>query len=83
MGSKGAKGGVLVGKPGGAHMEQDSCPEGDLVAVVYVCVPHTGPMRKGLHQDLNHFSVYDFMLMLVHWRGRKRLALLQALGVGG
>ena len=47
-----------------------------------VGIAHTGFRREGLHQDLDHLQCVC-VLMLLLCRGRKRLALLQALGVGG
>lgn len=46
-------------------------------------VAHTRLRREGYIKTLITYSVYVFVLMFVHCRGRRRLALLQALGVGG
>lgn len=46
---------------------------------IYVCVPHAGHIKERLHP----FGAVMYALVPMHWRGKRRLILLQALGVGG
>lgn len=83
-----AKGEALLGKPRGAYMEwKQSFRVGFGTSGIFICST-TEHMRedirgRGYIKSSITFHAYVFVLMLVHWRGKRRLDLLQALGVGG